>query len=592
MGAVLLILLLAIGTVVLFTNLGGASLHGDEAIYAAVAQQCSECGACFPLRTWYGSNYLNKPPLMILGQAALFRVFGSSEWVARALAATAGLLTLAVVFLAGRRLGGSAVGILSGLVLLGARGWVLVHGARNGVMDAPVALLGLVALLAWTQARSARVGRPGVPPVAVAAVVTASLVKTAHGLLFATLLCGLAMLVRRRGERIREVLPSALAVLAAAAATEAILLFTLQLLSGGQALPAFLRQTVQRFATGLDSGHLHGPFFYAGVIWRDFGPWLLFAPFAFVGAQRRGTSFATAHLAAWCALLASIASLSVSKLPWYLYPIYPPLALVIAVGAWSLVRMTTLRVVRAGLGLGLAAASAVGLSAIWRQVREPGFRLVSDSVVRALEADPIVTLQVPPPRIEAGMRVWNRWYLQRARRLAEQGRMRQTAEGAREVALTNSPFAHLGAHGGPWRVVAWIPPDHEHGPGVWVLATFPFRVPGAPRPPAVDPGEVLYTDGFESSTTSCWSSQSPSTGDHSPHTRGTPNAGLISPIALGEEGRGRADGYLAPGRVAPPRSHGATTSSSARMGYQVDAVRCTLEFPSRTRERQRESTIR
>ncbi len=503
-AALLAAVLLVIAAVVLFTDLGGPSLHGDEAIYAAVALHSAEVGAWFPLETWYGTPFTVKPPLKILGEAVLFRTLGPSEWTARVLDATAGLLTVALVYLVGARLTGPWTGLLAGLVLLAAHGWVLEHGARAGVCDAGVTLLGLVALLGWMRMRWKREGRARAPLVTVVAVVAAGLVKTAHGLLFAAVIVVLAIVVRRRGERLRQVLPAALVVLAAAAAAELALLLVMQALTGGLAVPSLLHETVQRAVTGVDPHHLHGALFYPRVLWRDFGAWLLLVPFAFPRLGLSTPDLAVPHLAAWTGVLAIIATLSVSKLPWYLYLFYPALALLVAVGAGTLVRMIRSDRLRSALAVGVGAAVLASVATTWLEIRSPGPRLTSHIVAAALEARPAVAVRVRATALDSHLAVWDWWYVQRISRWAERAGSGKHGQAGREVVLTSSPALLLADERAGWHPVAWIPAHDASGQGLWALANFVLELPGVPEPRPIDLSSLILADGFEAGAVAGW----------------------------------------------------------------------------------------
>lgn len=91
-----------------------------------------------------------KPPLISFVQAGFFRVFGYNELALRLPSALSALLILGVFLRLSRRLFGDwTFGYLAGLVLVTSRGFVNVHVTRTGDHDAPLALFGLVLLLAF-----------------------------------------------------------------------------------------------------------------------------------------------------------------------------------------------------------------------------------------------------------------------------------------------------------------------------------------------------------------------------------------------------------------------------------------------------------
>ncbi|MEZ5312598.1 MAG: hypothetical protein R2862_02570 [Thermoanaerobaculia bacterium] len=94
----------------------------------------------------------------------------------------------------------------------------------------------------------------------------------------------------------------------------------------------------QRWTEGIDPEHLQGPLYYGERIFEDFGAWLLLLIPAVVrisreSAAERERSFPAGFAGALFVLLAIVSfSLPVSKLPWYLLPVYPILGLVLARG--------------------------------------------------------------------------------------------------------------------------------------------------------------------------------------------------------------------------------------------------------------------
>jgi 4-amino-4-deoxy-L-arabinose transferase-like glycosyltransferase len=113
-----------------------------------------------------------------------------------------------------------------------------------------------------------------------------------------------------------------------------------------------------RIVKPFHSTHRHGPGFYLGTLTADFGLWLLgLVPAAASLGQARRTGDARrarclGFLFLWTAVVLAAFSVSVSKLQWYVYPLYPALALLVAHGAWRYRPRT--RIARTALGLVLA----------------------------------------------------------------------------------------------------------------------------------------------------------------------------------------------------------------------------------------------
>lgn len=134
----------ALACLVLLPLLGHRSLAmWDEGIYAEISREMLHGSRFVP--TWNFHPWFEKPPLLFWITAFFFRVFGVSEFWARAASAFSGIATTAVLhdFLA-RRFGLTA-GWCSSVVLLSTFGYL--HVCRAGETDALLALAETLALV-------------------------------------------------------------------------------------------------------------------------------------------------------------------------------------------------------------------------------------------------------------------------------------------------------------------------------------------------------------------------------------------------------------------------------------------------------------
>jgi|SaaInlStandDraft_4_1057021.scaffolds.fasta_scaffold18553_2 4-amino-4-deoxy-L-arabinose transferase-like glycosyltransferase len=119
-------------------KLGNVTLHPwDEAWYASISRNILRAGNWLEL-TFNGSNYWDHPPLGFWMQSVSFSVFGVSDFSARLPMAIAGALTIVVIYLIGKKLKSSYVGLAAGLILLSSRWWLM--RARSGNLDALLVL--------------------------------------------------------------------------------------------------------------------------------------------------------------------------------------------------------------------------------------------------------------------------------------------------------------------------------------------------------------------------------------------------------------------------------------------------------------------
>jgi dolichol-phosphate mannosyltransferase len=131
------ILLLAVSALLFLTRLRVPLLEPQEARYAEIPRQMLAEGR-FVVPVLHGQAYLDKPPLLYWLVMASYRVFGVSDWAARLVPGLAGVLTVLVTYLWGRRVVGHRAALWGALVLcLGVR---FVYLGRMLNMDGLLAL--------------------------------------------------------------------------------------------------------------------------------------------------------------------------------------------------------------------------------------------------------------------------------------------------------------------------------------------------------------------------------------------------------------------------------------------------------------------
>lgn len=102
-------------TTLWFAQLGGRALFDpDEGRYAEIPREML-AGGDWVIPHLDGLAYLEKPPLQYWATALAFAAFGQSEAAARSFTGLCGFLSLALVFLIGRRLWGVAAGVRAAL---------------------------------------------------------------------------------------------------------------------------------------------------------------------------------------------------------------------------------------------------------------------------------------------------------------------------------------------------------------------------------------------------------------------------------------------------------------------------------------------
>ena len=134
----------------------------DEGRYGVAASEMFHSHS--PLVTTYAgaTEFWNlKPPLGYWLLELSYGLFGETPLTLRLPAAVCAVATVALTMLLARRLGGPAVGVLSGILLASSFGFLAHHGARSGELDAPLSLVLFILLMLATRMFDSRAARLG-----------------------------------------------------------------------------------------------------------------------------------------------------------------------------------------------------------------------------------------------------------------------------------------------------------------------------------------------------------------------------------------------------------------------------------------------
>ncbi|MBI1902359.1 MAG: phospholipid carrier-dependent glycosyltransferase [Planctomycetia bacterium] len=148
-----LVLLALVAGLQLFSNLHYPLFEPDEGRYAEIAREMLSSGDWIVPR-FYGGPYLDKPPLFYWLLAGSFRLFGVQDSSARLVPATAAWLTILATFFFVSRALGARRALMAGLALVLSLGFVVA--GRFLILDS---LLTLWVALALFTAREAIQGR-------------------------------------------------------------------------------------------------------------------------------------------------------------------------------------------------------------------------------------------------------------------------------------------------------------------------------------------------------------------------------------------------------------------------------------------------
>ncbi len=278
-------------------------------------------------------RYYDKPPAYFWLVAGAFTAFGTSEWSARAPSALAAVLTIAWLVAFGWRRVGARAALGAGVVLATTIQFVVLGRAVR--MDMLLTFLMTATLLqAFALAGDQRA--PTSPlsratwPLYVFTII-GLLVKGPVAVILPLGIVATFLLATRTLPGLERWRPGATSFVALGLLAA---WYTVVAIQAPDYLWTFVWQhNVGRFLGRALAGHHEPVWFYLWILPVTFLPWTLFLPGAMRHAYRRarrGDRLAT-FLLAWCAVPFLFFSLSRAKLATYLLPIFPALALLIAV---------------------------------------------------------------------------------------------------------------------------------------------------------------------------------------------------------------------------------------------------------------------
>ena len=312
-------------------NMGRRLANPDEGRYSEISREMA-ASADWVTPRLNGLKYFEKPPLQYWASAAAFKVFGENEYSARLYAGLCGLATLLLVGFMAWRLGGTAASLASMLVLVSSPYFMALGGIVTLDMGLTLwttaTFFALILAVQSTAAGSARAERRWML-LAWASMALAVLSKGLVGIVFAsaavffviTLTRSLAILKRMHwawGLAIFFAITAPWFVAVSAANPEFARFF-------------FIHEHFERFLTQ-SHRRVQAWWFFLPIVALGFLPWVLALPSAIANAWRSesGSGFVPLRAALlWSGFIVVFFSASGSKLPAYVLPAFPPLALVL-----------------------------------------------------------------------------------------------------------------------------------------------------------------------------------------------------------------------------------------------------------------------
>ena len=330
LSRVALWILAAVALAVGVDNLSRPLANPDEGRYSEISREMAASGDWVTPRL-NGVKYFEKPPLQYWASAAALTLFGDQEFAARLYVALCGLLTVAVVGFAGARLGNANTGVASMLALVSSPYFMAL--ACIVTLDTGLTLWTTTTLCAYLLAEASPEGsrdRRRWLVAAWAAMALAVLSKGLVGIVFPAAALFLHCLLRRDFTPLARLeWGYGLAVFFAIAAPWFV---AVSYANPEFAEFFFVNEHLRRFLTS--SHRRTEPWWYfVPILAAGFLPWMFALPSAVLHAWRaeaRSSAAQPLRLAIlFSAFLVVFFSASGSKLPAYILPAFPPLALVL-----------------------------------------------------------------------------------------------------------------------------------------------------------------------------------------------------------------------------------------------------------------------
>jgi 4-amino-4-deoxy-L-arabinose transferase-like glycosyltransferase len=319
----LFLMALAVSCYLLFFHrLGSIGLIGpDEPRYAAVAREMFQSGDYVTPRL-NGEVWFEKPVLMYWGAAIGYRIFGVNEWGARFPSAVAATICVFLVYWCGRRLWDRGVGMLAALMMASSVGFfAFAHAASMDMLLTACLTAALTFFLAGVNDDSPK--RRKWFYLFYASLGLGALAKgpVAFFLPAVSLLGFLA--IRGTWDEWRTWHPEGVLIALAVALPWYI---ACTWVNGLEFIREFIvSHNLERFATNV-YGHQRPFYFYLPVLLLLTFPWT----FLLIPTFRRRFTRNEQFMVWWIVVPFVFFSLSGSKLPGYILPTVPPIALLCA----------------------------------------------------------------------------------------------------------------------------------------------------------------------------------------------------------------------------------------------------------------------
>ena len=302
-------------------------IPSDEGRYAEMAREMLVTGDWITPR-YNGYKYFEKPPLQIWATAAAFQAFGIGDWQARLWTALTGFLTILCIGFTGARIYNARAGWLGALVLASSPMWVIAGHFNSLDMGLSAFLVAALCSLLFAQSSENKTLSRNWMWACWACMALATLSKGVIGIAIPAMVFVMYSISAWDWKIWRRLyLISGIALYLAITAPW----FALVAKRNPEFLEFFfIHEHLQRFTQ--DDHSRTGPIYYfIPLLLIGFLPWIAQIPSSIAQAwrERRGYFSPSWLLVCWFLVILGFFSISHSKLPGYIIPIFPALAMLV-----------------------------------------------------------------------------------------------------------------------------------------------------------------------------------------------------------------------------------------------------------------------
>ena len=284
----------------------------------------------------------SKPPTFFWLSAIAMKITGDVELSGRLVAAIAGLVAVLVTYAFARSLFGPTAGLVAGLMLATAGEFLFL--ARWYRMEMPLTAAVWASMWWFWRAERKRQADPSthrrvgwIGFYVFAGVAT--LLKGPLGLFLPAVVVGAYLLLSRQARRLRD--PFNLPGLGVFLLIAVPLYVVMGSNNTEHTTRFFIRENIMRYFSTTEFSHSFPGILYVGILLAGMLPWTIYLPGAFIRLfpwRWRQRMDRPGVLFCWIAVLLPLCffAFSNTKLPSYILPCFPPLAVLIGglVGAW------------------------------------------------------------------------------------------------------------------------------------------------------------------------------------------------------------------------------------------------------------------